>query len=415
MRILTLSQRYEPEPGVICTALGKELKSRGHDVTAITGFPNYPGGKLFPGYRIRWRQREQIDGINVLRLPLYPDHSYSAPRRIMNYSSFAASATLIGPWLSGKADVMWVYHPPLTVGIPAWWIGLLRRIPFIFEVQDMWPETLRATGMFHSRKGTAMISALARFIYERASAITVISPGFKRNLVDKGVATEKIHVIPNWADEKIFRPLARDEKFAAAHGMSGKFNVVFGGNVGAAQALDNVLAAAALLKEAPLIQFVIIGGGIAREGLVRRCREMGLTNVIFIDRQPFEKMPRFFAQADVLLVHLKNDPLFEITIPSKTIAYLACGRPVICAVAGDAAEVIKKSGAGLVCPPEDPWALAVAAMDLASMNQGERARLGESGRRAYLAEFTKNVLVNRYEKLFNEIASAGKGVHGAGY
>ena len=409
MRILTLSQRYEPEPGVISTAMGKELSSRGHDVTAITGFPNYPGGKLFPGYRIRWYQREQLDGIKVLRLPLYPDHSNSSLKRIINYASFAASSTIIGPFVCGKADVMWVYHPPLTVGIPAWWIGLLRRIPFIFEVQDMWPETLMTTGMFSSKKGYAMVNSLASFIYEKAAAITVISPGFKKNLVEKGVAAEKIHFIPNWADEQIFRPLPRDEEFAAAHGMSGKFNIVFGGNMGAAQALDNVLAAAALLKEVPLIQFVMIGGGIARDGLERRCRELGLKNIIFIERQPFEEMPRFFAQADALLVHLKKDPLFEITIPSKTIAYLACSRPVICTVAGDAAEVIEKAGAGLVCPPEDPRALADAVLDLANMEPIERDRLGESGRRAYLKEFTKSVIVDRYERLFNEIVSTGKG------
>jgi len=408
VRILILSQWYRPEPDLKAHLLGADLVARSHTVTAITGFPNYPGGKWYSGYRLRWRQWEILDGVRILRVPLYPDHSRFAVRRSLNYLSFAVSALLLGPVLSGPADVMWVYHPPLTVGIPAWWIGLLRRVPFVYEVQDMWPETLAATGMMPLAWAMPWISRLAQFIYRHAAAVAVISPGFKRNLISKGVPAEKIHVIPNWADEEIYRPVPRDETLAAEHGLAGRFNVMYGGNLGAAQAMDNVLEAAALLRDLPGVQFVLIGDGVDEVRLREAAQARRLENVRFIGRQPAERMPYFFALADALLVHLKRDPLFEITIPSKTIAYLACGRPILSCVAGDAAEVVQSAGAGLVCPPEDPAAMAQAVRDLYAMPAEQRQAMGHSGRRAFLANYTRAVLVDRYEALLREVARSNR-------
>jgi glycosyltransferase involved in cell wall biosynthesis len=344
----------------------------------------------------------------VLRVPLYPDHSRSGLRRILNYLSFALSASSIGAALCGPADVMWVYHPPLTVGIPAWWIGWLRRIPFIYEVQDMWPETLAATGMLPSSTVAKWLGVLARFVYRRAAAITVISPGFKRNLIEKGVPADKIHVIPNWADEDVYRPVRRDEALAAEYGLSEHFNVMFGGYIGAAQTLENVLHAAERLRDILAVQFVLIGGGIDVDGLRQMAHERRLPNVRFIGRQPAERMPYFFAWADALLVHLKRDPLFEITIPSKTIAYLACGRPIITCTTGDAADVVRDAGAGLVCAPEDPAALAQAVRELMAMPVEQRDTLGQAGRQAYLQKYTRAVLVEKYVKLLEETAKMRK-------
>lgn len=404
MKVLILAQWYPPEQETRIHPLAQTLVERGHQVTSVTGFPNYPSGRLYPGYHIRWRQWERRDGVRVLRLPLYPSHDRSAIRRSLNYLSFAASASLLGPALCGPADVMWAYHPPLTVGIPAWWIGLLRNVPFVYEVQDMWPETLGATGMVPSLRAAKWISRLARFVYARAAAITVISAGFKRNLVSKGVPEDKIHIIPNWADEDIYRPVPRDESLAAEYGLAGRFNVVFGGNLGAAQGLDNVLEAASLLRDMREIQFVLIGDGIEAAALKSNVNKQGLENVRFIQRQPAERMPHLYALADVLLVHLKRDPLFEITIPSKTIAYLACGRPILCAVAGDTADVVRHSGAGMVCPPEEPEALAGAVRGLYAMPRSRREALGQAGRRTFLENYTRRVLVDRYEALFAQVA-----------
>jgi glycosyltransferase involved in cell wall biosynthesis len=403
MRILLLSQYYTPEPDIKVHLLARSLVARGHQVTTITGFPNYPHGQIYPGYHQRLWQREIKDGVQVIRLPLYPDHSRSVIRRTLNYLSFAASASILGPILCGPADVMWVYHPPLTIGFPAWLIGLLRRIPFIYEVQDMWPETLTATGMLLSPRVVGIVGALARTLYSRAAAITVISTGFQHNLIDKGVPAEKIHVIPNWADEELYQPTSPAESLAVEYGMAGRFNIVYGGNLGAAQAMENVLAAAALLRDLPQIQFVLIGDGLDEPALRRQAAEQQLDNVRFIGRQPAERMPHFFALADLLLVHLKRDPLFEITIPSKTLAYLACGRPIVAAVAGDAADVVRDAGAGMVCPPEDPVALARAVRALVALPPAERERMGQAGRQAFLAHFTRAVLVDRYEEIFREV------------
>jgi colanic acid biosynthesis glycosyl transferase WcaI len=404
LRILTLSHFYVPEPGFKIHLLAKDLSLRGHQVTSITGFPNYPHGKIYSGYRQRLWRWEQMDGVRVLRLPLYPDHSRSVVRRILNYLSFAASATALGPIFCDSADVMWVYQPPLTVGIPAVWISLLRRIPFVYEIQDMWPETLAATGMMTSTPAARLMSRLAKLIYRQAIAITVISPGFKDNLVSKGVPADKIHVIPNWADEEIYRPVPRDEALAAENGMNGRFNVVYGGNMGAAQALENVLETAALLRDLRQIQFVLIGDGIEAATLQKTARERGLDNVRFIKQQPEARMPHFFALADVLLIHLKRDPLFEITIPSKTIAYLACGRPILGTVPGDAADVVRSAHAGVSCPPEDPQAMAQVLRDLYEMPPSQRDAMGEAGRLAFLENYTRQLLVDRYEALFTQIA-----------
>jgi len=410
VRILVLAQWYVPEPDIRIHPLAKMLVERGHKVTAITGFPNYPSGRLYPGYRIRWRQWEELDGVRILRLPLYPNHDRSPIKRTLNYLSFAASASLLGPALCGPADVMWVYHPPLTVGIPAWWIGLLRRVPFVYEVQDMWPETLSATGMVPSGHASTLLSHLAAFVYQRASAISVISPGFKRNLVAKGVAADKIHVIANWADEETYRPVPRDEALAMEYGLAGRFNIVYGGNMGAAQALENVLAAAALLRDIPELQFVLIGDGVDERSLRQEAGSRGLDNVRFVGRQPADRMPHFFALADALLVHLRRDPLFEITIPGKTTAYLACGRPILCTVPGDAAEMVRQAGAGLVCAPEDPDALARAARQLFEMAPGEREAMGQSGRRAFLAAYTRQALIGRYESLFGAVSQQRRAI-----
>src|SRR5271169_4228812 len=185
MRIVTLSQWYTPEPEPRIHPLAKGLADRGHRVVSITGFPNYPHGHVYPQFRMSWRQWEQVDGVRILRVPLFPDHSRSAIRRALDYFSFALSASVLGSALCGRADVMWVYHPPLTVGLPAWSISSLRHIPFVYEVQDMWPETLSATGLVSNSLALSCIAEAASWVYRHAAALIVISPGFKRNLVSK--------------------------------------------------------------------------------------------------------------------------------------------------------------------------------------------------------------------------------------
>jgi colanic acid biosynthesis glycosyl transferase WcaI len=407
MRLLLLSQFFPPEePTVRAYDLSLELVARGHQVTVLTGFPNYPKGKIYPGYKQRVWQRENWRGVEVIRLPLYPDHSTSVARRALNFLSFAASATALGPLLCGPVDVLWVYSPPPTVGIPATAIGTLRRVPMVYEIADMWPESIVSTGLVTPGLVTRMIGACARFIYRRAAAISVISPGFKRNLVAKGVPAAKIHVLPNWADDSINRPKPRDAAFGAEFGLAGFKNIVYAGNMGPAQDLETLLRAAAQLRDDSRIRIVLVGDGLSEPALKSEAERLQLTNVRFVGRQPAARMPDLYAWADGLLVQLRNDPLFGITVPSKCVAYLACGRPIVAALAGDGADLIREANAGVVCPPGDPGALAAAIRQLLSSSSEQRDALGANGRKAFLAQFTPKVLVDRYEELFAALAGA---------
>lgn len=404
MRIVTLSQHYAPEPcDLRAHALGRELVVRGHRVTALCGLPNYPYGKLYDGYRQRLWTREEMDGVRVFRLPIFPDHSLSTKRRAMHYLSFAASASLLGSVLCGRADVMWVYHPPLTTSIPARWISRLRRIPFVYEIQDLWPDTLIASGVAADSRAIRWLEGVAAKVYRAASAIVVQSPGFRTKLIGRGVPAEKLVFVPNWADEDLFRPVARDPEVGASYGLRGRFNVMFAGNMGPAQALDTVLQAAALLTGLPEVQVVLVGDGVCYERLKTESR--GLTNLRFLGRKPAGEMAGLYAWADVLLIHLRDEPLFRITIPGKTMSYLACGRPVLCAVAGDASQIVSDAKAGLLCPPENPEALAQAIRDLYRMPAEQREELGANGRMEFLRKYTKKVLVDTYERLLTDVAA----------
>ncbi len=409
MRILILSQYYTPEPIPKPHELAIGLTERGHQVTAITAFPNYPTGRFYPGTKVRPWSREVLDGVCVIRLPLFPDHSQSAVRRCLNYGSFALSAMTIGVAIGGGADVLYVEHPPLTTGLPAAVFSRLRRIPYLFRVNDLWPESVEATGMMRNRRALAWMGRLERFAYRQAAAISVVSPGVRRNLIGKGVPEDKVHFIPHWADESLYTPQAPDEQLALEHGLSDRFNVMFAGYLGLAQALDVVLGAARLLGDLPAVQFVIIGDGVDATRLRDDAQAKGLKNVLFIGHQPAATMPRLFAHADALLVHLRSHPLFRITIPSKTMAYMACGRPILMAVEGDAADLVTAAGAGIACSSEDPGSLADAVRRLFGMSPGERAAMGASGREWFVKHYSRAVLLDRYEALLQEIAGGRSG------
>ena len=406
MRILIHSYFYHPEPIWMPHELAVSLARRGHQVKAITGFPSYPQGELYDGYKQRPWRRETIDGIPVLRLPLMVDHSRSSLRRIMSYGSFMASSCAMGPLGAGPADVMYVSHPPLSMGVSAWTIGLMRRIPFVYAVNDLWPEAILATGMVRSSKIIAGLRWLERFVYKRAAAIITVSPGYRDNLVGKGVPPEKISVMTNWANEEIYRPVDADPALARELGMAGRFNVVFGGNMGLAQNLETVVEAADLLKSQGDIQFLFAGDGVGRDPLEGMVRERKLDNVRFLGMQPAIQMPHIYALSDVLLAHYKRDPLFEISIPAKIFSYMACQRPVLMASAGNAADLVEAAGAGITCSAEEPQAMAQAVLELYNMSLEERSALGAAGRQAFLEDHSREVLVGRHEELLTEVAGA---------
>lgn len=404
-RILLITQWFDPEPTFKGLAFARALLKQGFEVEVLTGFPNYPGGKVYAGYKIKWLQREQIEGVHITRVPLYPNHSQSPIKRVLNYVSFAVSVVIYGLFMAKRADVIYAYHPPLTVGVAASLIRWLRRTPLVYDIQDMWPDTLRATGMLGNERALAVVARACDWVYRRVDQIVVLSPGFKRLLMERGVPETKIDVIYNWADElALMSPtgcLPKDWPGAD------RFRIIFAGNMGKAQALDTVLEAASILKNrGSRVSFVLLGGGVEVTRLNAKAKDLSLENVVFLPPVPMAEVGVILAAADALLVHLRKDPLFQITIPSKTQAFMAMGKPVLMAVGGDAAELISQSNGGILCDPENAQALAESAQKLAMTDARTLVSMGESGQAYYYEHLALDVGVQRFGDLFRRLSVA---------
>ncbi len=315
----------------------------------------------------------------------------------------------IAPWAIQKADVAYVVQGPATLGLPATILKWFRSIPFVYNIQDLWPDSLLSTGMFEGGLKFKVLHGWCNYVYRRASKITVIAPGMKTRLIERGVPADKIDVAYNWCDDSLICRTQPDQNLLKQLGFEGKFNIVFAGNMGKAQALEAVIAAASLTqKSCPHVQFVFIGSGIEVDNLKQLSQQNNLKNVLFLPRRPVHEIGTILNLADVLLVHLRRDPLFAITIPSKTQAYLAMGRPILMAVEGDAADLVQKAQAGLTCLPESPEAIAEAAQKLYTMPRQQREQYGYNGRTYYDNQLAFSHAVSRYEQLFQDIASQWK-------
>lgn len=281
-------------------------------------------------------------------------------------------------------------------------------MPFICDIQDLWPDTLAATGMVSNRWALKMVGWWLHLVYRLSARVVVLSPGFRRTLIARGVPSEKLRVVYNWAPEA--EPLDPTLRQPWLNGLENRFNVVFAGNMGKAQALDNVLEAAALTAGThPDIQFVFIGGGVELNRLRATAADMGLGNVIFLPRMSFSEVSVALQAADALLVHLRDDPLFSITIPSKTQAYLAAGRPIVMAVDGDAADLVERAQAGIRCRPEDPAAIASAVTTLHSMSASDRRDMGRRGRRFYEEKLAAQIAIGQITENLCEVACTRSG------
>jgi colanic acid biosynthesis glycosyl transferase WcaI len=407
LRVLLFTQWFEPEPTFKGLAFARELARLGLQVEVVTGFPNYPGGKLYPGYRIKTIQREVIDGVKITRLPVYPSHDRSALKRVLNYLSFAASSFLYIIFFVRKIDVIYSYHPPLTVGIAVSMIRVLRRIPVVYDIQDLWPDTLRTTNMLNSERILSLVGKVCDQIYKLVDQIVVLSPGFKNQLIERGVPESKIEVIYNWADEN--RLGASTNSLPANFPNGEEFRLLFAGNMGAPQALGAVLEAAKLLMNRGVpAKLIFIGTGLEAEDLWKTAGAMGLTNVLFYPPVPMSEIGEYLRNADALLVHLKSVELFKITIPSKTQAYMAVGKPILMAVEGDAADLIRMGGCGMIAKPEDPLAIAAAVESLTRMSPRELREMGCRGLNFYQENLSLASGSAKFKKIFEDVIQKSK-------
>ena len=402
-----LSQYYWPESFRINEVV-QSLRSVGCHITVLTGQPNYPQGDVFVGYKATGFGMQQHEaGYPIYRVPLIPRGRGGALELIANYLSFVVSAILFGPWLlRGQLfDVVFVYAPsPITQAIPAAWLAFIKRAKLVTWVQDLWPQSLEATGFVRNRRLLAMVAMVVRWIYQRCDLLLVQSRAFIPTVkAMAGKTLVKYH--PNPGD------LALNEigsAHPAALVLAPGFNVVFAGNLGTVQALETVLDAAALLLPYADVRMVLVGSGSRSEWLQHQVAGRKLVNVQLAGRFAPAAMPGILAQASALLVSLTRSPIMTQTVPSKVQAYFAAGKPIIASLDGEGARVVEESGAGVTCPAEDASALAHAVLRIRAASPDELHRMSDAGTIYYKQHFDPTILAERLAQHFLQVM-AGRG------
>lgn len=406
MRLLMLSQYFQPEPFFKALPFAKAMRDRGHHVEVLTGFPNYPGGRLYENYRLRPYQFETLEGIGVHRAPLYPSHDASALKRVMTFGTFACSATAVGMMRVTRPDVLYAYHPPGTIALPAVALKRWFGAPLVYDVQDVWPDSVVASGMAGGSLVSAVLTSLSGFTYRNADQIVTLGPRMRDVLVERGAPPEKVRYIYNWCDESGPLPDAASvtEARARAGWQAGEFVLLFAGNMGPLQDLETVLDVAAMQRADARVRFAFLGSGLAEASLRAQAHARGLANVQFLPRVSASEATPLLAAADALLVHLRSTPLLDATVPSKTQAYMRVGRPILMAAGGDGAALVGRAGCGVVATPGSPESLSSAVRDLANLSPDDRARLGRNGQDYYDAHLSLARGVAHFEELFQQVS-----------
>ena len=406
MRILYLTHYFPPEgnaPASRVYEMSKRWVRQGHEVTVITCAPNAPAGVLYPGYRNRLVQRERMDGIDVVRVWTYLAENRGTVRRIANYLSFMLTGSIAG-LLVRRPDVMIATSPQFFCG----WAGVVvqwfRRLPLILEIRDIWPDTITAVGAISSTKIIRVLEWLELKLYASARHIVTVGEGYKRKLLEKGVRDGDVSVVTNGADLEFFKPRAPDESLIRRHALAGRFVCAYVGTIGMCAGLSIVLRAAALLKARDRrdICFLLVGDGAEREVLERQVRDEALHNVILAGRQDKRLIPNYLSVADACLAVLRKQDLFTTVLPSKIFETAAMGKPIVLGVAGEAAELVRRSGGGLCIEPENEVELVEAVLRLADDRQLV-AQLGRSGRDYVAKYFNRDVLARAYVDIIRRV------------
>ena len=376
MRILFLTENFPPETNAAATRVYERALywvRDGHQVTVLTSAPNFPEGRLFDGYRNRWHQVEDMDGIRVVRVKTFIARNAGVALRTLDFISFMMSAFVAGLF-EKRPDVVCSTSPQFFAAVGGWMIAACRRRPFVFELGDLWPASIVAVGAMKKSFGLRLVEKLELFLYRRSAAVAALTHAFKRNLVSRGISAVKIRVVRNGVDAGRYGPRPRDTGLTAELGLNDKFVIGYVGTHGMAHALETVLDAAAQLQDEDDIRILFAGAGAARDGLIRKAEAENLSNAVFLPMQPKERVPDVWSLCDVALVHLKNDPAFSEVIPSKIFEAMAMGLPIlIAAPKGEATDIVRSENAGVVTPPEDAAALARAIKELHADASARRA------------------------------------------
>lgn len=408
MKVLVLSQYFWPESFRI-NELVQSLKKQDIDVDVLTGQPNYPEGAVFPGYKAWACGQQEWSETKIYRVPLFPRGSKSAIKLVLNYLSFVISGLVLAPWLlrKNKYDVIFVYAPsPILQAIPAIFLGWLKNCGVIVWVQDLWPESLSATGHVRNTRILALVEKLVRFIYRHTDLLLVQSEAFIAKVATLSPG-KRIEYYPNSVDASFAVP--SNVVLPDVAGLDEGFPIVFAGNIGSGQAVEVIVEAAALLREYTDIHFIVVGQGSRRDWMKEAAQTRGLQNLHLPGRYPLEMMPALMQKAAALLVTLADEAIFEATIPSKVQAYMAAGKPILACLNGEGARLVQKAGAGLSCPAEDAQGLAEVILKLYNMTNAEREQMGASGRRYFKEYFDQDMLTEQLIDHFRVVSESGEG------
>ncbi|HKP52483.1 MAG TPA: glycosyltransferase family 4 protein [Chloroflexia bacterium] len=411
MRILYFTQYFPPEVGATQTRaweMGRYLIEQGHQVTVVTEVPNHPSGIIPPAYRGRLSGRRSESGIDVLRLWVWTSPNKTFRSRMQFYLSYMSMAALAGSLIKGKYDLVYVTSPPLFVGAAGMVAALVRRIPFVFEVRDLWPESAVALGELSSRRAIAAAERLEQLLYRGATRIVAVTEGIRSRLLQRGIRPEKVALIPNGANTDLFTYQPEAGRIVAERlGLSGKFIALYAGIHGVAQGLETVVRAAHLLRDREDIEFVFVGEGPRKGAIMELSRSLALDNIHFLPEVPSESMPAYLSAAGCAIVPLRDEPLFRGALPSKMFEAWACSRPVVLSVAGEAADVLKQASGGLLARPEDPEELAHAIAYLQARPLDVEA-MGQSGRAYVERHYSRREQARKLAVLLEEVLAVGK-------
>lgn len=403
MKILVISQYYPPENVPIPAQLAHELEKRGHDVIVLTGFPNYPTGEVFPGYRQRWRHKERDSGVGVVRAPLFADHSQRSLGRIANYASFAVSSATARGLIQG-ADAVYIYAPQMTAALGPWLWRILGGAPYVVHVQDLWPDSITGSSLVRGGLATQVVegtlSHWLKSVYRRAAGVVGIAPTMVETLERRGVPRERAHLVYNWGEgTRTEHTIPRDAR------SSSETEFLFAGNVGDMQDLEVLVDAASRVVDQG-VKITIVGDGVALDRVRSAAENLGATNVTFVGRVPGAEIGTFYERADFALVTLKDLLVFRGTIPSKFQAALAHGVPVVTTVQGDLRGLVDSLGVGFTSDAEDARKLADALLRAASTSTSEREVLSRRAKESHEKMFSVEAGVSAIERVLTRAAES---------
>jgi putative colanic acid biosynthesis glycosyltransferase WcaI len=409
VHVLFLTDNYPPERNAPAARVHERAcywVEAGHEVTVVTGVPNFPEGKVFEGYSNRWYQTETIEGIHVVRVRTLIRPNTGFAGRVLDFVSFMISGTVAGLF-QPRPDVVVATSPQFFTAIAGFLVGFLRSVPFVFELADLWPATIRAVGAMRSERLLRAVEIVELFLYRRSAAVVALTRTFKVDLVQRRIPAGKVAVVTNGVDLRVFEPRARDNGVREEFGLIDRFVVGYLGTHGLSQDLGNLLMAAELNRDEDRLRYLMVGAGAERKALLRERDRRCLQNVRMVTSQPKERMPLLWSACDVALVHLKNDPVFATVLPSKIFEAMGMGLPIVLvSPAGEASELVQDEGVGLWVPAGDPRALADVTLEL-SLNPDLTTRLSCRSRKV-ASKFSRERQAKRMMDVLEAVRS-GRG------